>query len=437
VSSPLPAAADGPTCFCRDCLRDLDFTAKRCGNCGSPRLVRHRALSLLTFAHIDCDAFYATVEKRDNPELADKPVIIGGGKRGVVSAACYISRTFGVRSAMPMFKALALCPSAVVVRPDMAKYVRVGREVRHAMQALTPLVEPLSIDEAFLDLSGTQRVHGMIPAKVLARFAQQIERDIGVTVSVGLSCNKFLAKIASDLDKPRGFATLDQDEARTMLADKPVNFIFGVGPATQERLVQRGFRLIADLQRANEAELMKQFGAEGQRLWRLARGIDDRRVVPDRGAKTISSETTFETDIRDFATLEKMLWRLSEKVSGRLKGSELAGSTITLKLKTADFKQRTRSQSIHAPTQLAAKIFTISREMLAKEIDGTAFRLMGAGVSALRSASEAHDTDMLDRRSADAERAIDDLRKKFGNAAVIRGIAYEGPAKTQEEEDGI
>jgi DNA polymerase-4 len=289
----------------------------------------------------------------------------------------------------------------------------------------------LSIDEAFLDLSGTQRVHGMIPAKVLARFAQTIEREIGVTVSVGLSCNKFLAKIASDLDKPRGFATLDQDDARTMLADKPVNFIFGVGPATQERLIQRGFRLIADLQRADETELMKQFGAEGQRLWRLARGIDDRRVVADRGAKTISNETTFENDIRDFATLEKLLWRLSEKVSSRLKSSELAGSTITLKLKTADFRQRTRSQSIHAPTQLAAKIFAISREMLAKEIDGTAFRLMGAGVSALRPGTQAHDTDMLDRRSADAERAIDGLRKKFGDAAVIRGIAYEGPEKTE------
>jgi DNA polymerase-4 len=433
VTSNVPAVVDGPTCFCRDCLHDLEFSARRCGDCGSPRLARHRALASLTFAHIDCDAFYATVEKRDNPELADKPVIIGGGKRGVVSAACYISRTFGVRSAMPMFKALALCPSAVVIRPDMAKYVRVGREVRHAMQALTPLVEPLSIDEAFLDLSGTQRVHGMIPAKVLARFAQQIEREVGVTVSVGLSCNKFLAKIASDLDKPRGFATLDQDDARALLADKPVNFIFGVGPATQERLVQRGFRLIADLQRADETELMKQFGGEGQRLWRLARGIDDRRVVADRGAKTISSETTFETDIRDFATLERLLWRLSEKVSSRLKSSELAGSTITLKLKTADFRQRTRSQSIHAPTQLAAKIFAISREMLAKEIDGTAFRLMGTGVSALRSGSDAHDTDMLDRRSADAERAIDGLRKKFGAAAVIRGIAYEGPDRTEEE----
>ena len=429
--SGLAPALSGPTCFCRDCLGDLDSTAKRCGVCGSPRLVRHPALPTLTLAHIDCDAFYATVEKRDNPELADKPVIIGGGKRGVVSAACYISRTYGVRSAMPMFKALDLCPHAAVIPPDMAKYVRVGREVRRAMQALTPLVEPLSIDEAFLDLAGTQRVHGMIPAKVLARFAQQVERDIGITVSVGLSCNKFLAKIASDMDKPRGFAALDQAEARTMLADKPVGFIFGVGPATQEKLLQRGFRIIADLQRADETEMMKQFSNEGRRLWRLARGIDDRLVVADRGAKTISNETTFETDIRDFASLEKTLWRLSEKVSSRLKSSELAGSTITLKLKTADFRQRTRSQSIHAPTQLAAKIFATSREMLAKEIDGTAFRLMGAGVSALRPGSQADDTDMLDRRSAHAERAIDDLRKKFGNAAVIRGIAYDGPEKAE------
>jgi DNA polymerase IV len=435
VSSSAPAFAEGPTCFCRDCLCDLEFATRRCAECGSPRLARHRSLPSLTLAHIDCDAFYATVEKRDNPELADKPVIIGGGKRGVVAAACYISRTFGVRSAMPMFKALALCPAAIVIRPDMAKYVRVGRQVRQAMQALTPLVEPLSIDEAFLDLGGTQRVHGMIPAKVLARFAREVERDLGITVSVGLSCNKFLSKVASDLDKPRGFRALDQEEARTLLADKPVGFIFGVGPASQERLVQRGFRIIADLQRAEESELMRQFGAEGARLWRLARGLDDRRVVPDRGAKTISSETTFESDIRDFATLEKTLWRLSEKVSSRLKNSELAGSTITLKLKTADFRQRTRSQSIHAPTQLAAKIFAVSRQMLAREIDGTAFRLMGAGVSALRPGSLAHDTDMLDRRSADAERAIDDLRRKFGQAAVIRGIAYEGPQQAEAEDE--
>jgi DNA polymerase-4 len=431
VSTPAAEARGAATCFCRDCLADLDMRAKRCVTCGSPRLVRHRALVSLALAHIDCDAFYATVEKRDNPEIADKPVIIGGGKRGVVSAACYIARTYGVRSAMPMFKALALCPHATVVPPDMAKYVRVGREVRRAMQALTPLVEPLSIDEAFLDLSGTERVHGMIPAKVLARFAREVEREVGISVSVGLSCNKFLAKIASDLDKPRGFAVFDQDEARQLLADKPVGFIFGVGPATQERLANRGFRIIADLQRADEIELMKQFPSEGRRLWRLARGIDDRRVVADRGAKTISAETTFETDVRDFAGLEKLLWRLCEKVSARLKAGDLSGHTITLKLKTADFRQRTRSQSIPAPTQLAAKIFAICREMLAREIDGTAFRLMGAGVSALRPGSEASDDDMLDRRAAHAERAMDNLRKKFGADAVIRGIAYDGPEKAE------
>jgi len=423
---------DGPLCFCRDCFGDLDFSAIRCSACGSPRLVRHRQLPALALAHIDCDAFYATVEKHDNPALADKPVIVGGGKRGVVLTACYIARTYGVRSAMPMFKALALCPSAAVIPPDMAKYVRIGREVRHAMQALTPLVEPLSIDEAFLDLGGTRRVHGMIPAKVLAMFAGDVERNIGITVSIGLSSNKFLAKIASDLDKPRGFAVLDQNEARVMLADKPVGFIFGVGPATQERLSQRGFRTIGDLQRADEIDMMKQLPTEGRRLWRLARGIDDRRVIADRGAKTISSETTFETDIRDFATLERILWRLSEKVSSRLKTSGLAGSTITLKLKTADFRQRTRSRSLSIPTQLASKIFATCREMLAKEIDGTAFRLMGTGVSALRPGSQTDDADMLDRRSAHAERAMDDLRRKYGSAAVIRGIAYDGPEKSRQ-----
>jgi DNA polymerase-4 len=387
-------------------------------------------LNSLTLAHIDCDAFYATVEKRDNPDIADKPVIIGGGKRGVVSAACYIARTYGVRSAMPMFKALALCPSAVVVQPDMAKYVRVGREVRQAMMSLTPLVEPLSIDEAFLDLSGTERVHGMIAAKTLAKFATKVQRDIGITVSVGLSVNKFLAKIASDLDKPRGFAAIDRDDAQALMAEKPVRFIYGVGPASQEKLSQHGFRFIKDLQRADEVELMQQFGPEGRRLWRLARGIDDRKVAPDRGAKTISNETTLETDVRDYATLEKILWRLCEKVSARLKTGDLSGSTITLKLKTADFRQRTRSQSIQIPTQLASRIFATVKEMLAREIDGTAFRLIGAGVSALKPGADADDQDLLDRRSAFAERAMDDVRKKFGKDAVMKGIAYDGPAKS-------
>ena len=420
-----------PLAFCRVCLTPTRIEATRCPKCGSPRLLAHPELGDLAIAHIDCDAFYASIEKRDDPSLQDKPVIVGGGRRGVVSTCCYVARISGVRSAMPMWQALEKCPEAVVIRPNMEKYTRVGHEIRRMMGELTPLVEPLSIDEAFLDLSGTELLHHGSPALTLARFASRVEREVGITVSVGLSHNKFLAKIASDLDKPRGFAMLDQEEARAMLADRPVGFIFGVGPASQDKLAQRGFRVIADLQRAEETELMKQFGPEGRRLWRLARGIDDRKVVPDRGAKTISNETTLEQDVRDFATLEKILWRLCERVSARLKSGDLSGSTITLKLKTADFRQRTRSQSLAAPTQLAARIFSTAREMLARETDGTAFRLIGAGVSALRPGAEADDHDLLDRRSAHAERAMDDVRRKFGNAAVMRGLVYEGPAKDE------
>ena len=252
-------------------------------------------------------------------------MIVGGGRRGVVATACYVARTYGVKSAMPMFKALALCPAAIVIRPDMEKYVRVGREVRALMLDLTPLVEPVSIDEAFLDLSGTERLHGRSPAKSLAAFARRVEDNIGITVSIGLSANKFLAKIASDLDKPRGFAVLSQADARAFLAPKPVTAIFGVGKASEARLARDGYRTIADLQRADETELMRRYGTEGQRLWRLARGIDARLVRPERETKSVSAETTFETDIGTFRTLEQRLWRLSERVSARLKARDLSG----------------------------------------------------------------------------------------------------------------
>ena len=309
----------------------------------------------------------------------------------------------------------------------MAKYVRVGRQVRQAMLALTPLVEPLSIDEAFLDLSGTELMHGAVPALTLARFAREIEKTVGITISVGLSCNKFLAKIAGGLGyEAAGFAVLGQDDGFALLTNKPVSFIFGVGPAFERELNKFGYRMVGDLQRADETELMKQFGPEGRRLWRLARGIDDRKVDPERDAKTVSAETTFESDHGDFTTLEQILWRLTEKVSGRLKASDLSGKTITLKLKTADFKQRTRAQSIEQPTQLADKIFRTARPMLAKEIDGTAFRLIGVGVSALHETSGPDDADLLDHRSAKAEYAMDGLRKKFGKDAVMKGIAFKG-----------
>jgi DNA polymerase-4 len=385
-------------------------------------------LATLAIAHVDCDAFYATIEKRDDPTLADKPVIVGGRQRGVVLTACYVARTYGVRSAMPMFEARRLCPHASVVRPNMEKYAEVGRQVRALMRDLTPLVEPVSIDEAFMDLSGTQRLHGVAPAKTLAGFAERVERELSITVSVGLSCNKFLAKIASDLDKPRGFAVLGGGEAAKFLATKPVSLIFGVGKVTQARFARDGLRTIGDLVRIGEVELMRRYGAEGVRLSRLARGLDDRRVTPERETKSVSAETTFDQDIAEFRQLELRLWRLSEKVSARLKGSELAGSTVTLKLKTADFRIRTRAYSYDHPTQLAAKIFAAGRELLARETDGTQFRLLGIGVTALCDANAADLIDLidlLDRRTTQAERAIDRLRERFGEEAVVKGLALD------------
>jgi DNA polymerase-4 len=417
------------TAFCRDCLGDAAAVATRCGNCGSPRLARHDELDRLSIAHVDCDAFYATIEKRDDPSLAAEPVIVGGGRRGVVAAACYVARTYGVRSAMPMFEALRLCPQARVVRPDIAKYSKVGREVRQMMLALTPQVEPLSIDEAFLDLSGTERLHGLPPAKVLARFALAVEEKLSITVSIGLSCNKFLAKIASDLDKPRGFAALGGAEAPDFLAPKPVSFIFGVGKASAARFARDGLHRIADLQRIDEIEMMRRYGEEGRRLARLSRGIDHRFVSADRETKSVSAETTFERDIADFRALERILWSQTEEVSARLKAKALAGATVTLKLKTADFKIRTRAHSFSAPTQLAAKIFAAARGLLEREANGTKFRLLGVGASALASADQADPADFVDARSAEAEHAVDRVRARFGDDAVVRGLAFEPPEK--------
>jgi DNA polymerase-4 len=419
-----------PPGFCRDCLADAAPLAARCPACGSPRLLRHDELATLSIAHVDCDAFYATIEKRDDPALAAEPVIVGGGRRGVVAAACYVARTYGIRSAMPMYEALRLCPHAKVVRPNMEKYSRVGREVRAMMLALTPLVEPLSIDEAFLDLAGTERLHGMGPAKALARFAAAVEKALAITVSIGLSCNKFLAKIASDLDKPRGFAVLGGGEAAAFLAPKPVSFIFGVGKVSAAHYARDGFRCIADLQRVSEVELSRRYGEEGRRLARLARGLDDRVVNADRETKSVSSETTFERDLSDFRSLEKILWGLTEEVSARLKAKELAGATVTLKLKTADFKIRTRARSLDSPTQLAGRIFAAARDLLKREADGTRFRLIGVGSSALVTSDQADPADLVDGRAAEAEHAIDRVRAKFGDDAVIRGLAFERPEKS-------
>jgi DNA polymerase-4 len=378
-------------------------------------------------AHIDCDAFYASVEKRDNPELAALPVIVGGATRGVVSTCCYVARIRGVRSAMPMFKALQICPDAVVIKPNMEKYVKVGRQIRTMMQELTPLVEPISIDEAFLDLSGTARLHKASPALVLAKFARRIESELDLSVSVGLSYCKFLAKVASDFNKPRGFSVIGKSEAVAFLRTQPVSLFWGVGRVTQAMLAKDGITDIATVQDMSETELAKRYGSIGLRMARLSRGVDSRSITPGSGAKSVSSETTFNFDIADLSQLGPILRRLSERVSAQLKKKHIAGQTIVLKLKTADFKLRTRNRTLSDPTRLADRIFRNGIELLEKEIDGTKFRLIGIGVSSLMSDETADPHDLVDvasARRAKAELAIDGLREKFGNRSIEHGITF-------------
>jgi DNA polymerase-4 len=422
--TPVPNKNPG---FCRDCLAEQTAEVRRCRACGSPRLVYHRELYDLTLAHIDCDAFYASVEKRDNPDLADKPLIIGGGKRGVVSTCCYIARIHGVRSAMPMFKALEACPQAVVMPPDMEKYSRVGREIRAMMQDLTPLVQPLSIDEAFLELAGTERLHHDPPARILAKFARRVEKEVGITVSVGLSYCKFLAKVASDLQKPRGFSVIGREEAVAFLAPRPVTTIWGVGKAFAATLEHDGIKIIGQLQTMDEGDLMRRYGVIGQRLSRLSRGIDDRDVHLNDAAKSVSAETTFFDDISRHDDLVPILRNLSEKVSRRLKRSGIAGQTVVLKLKTADFKSRTRNRRLEDPTQLADRIFRTGLKLLENETDGTKFRLLGIGVTDLGDPTRADPPDLVDEhagRRAAAEAAMDKLREKFGNSTVETGYTF-------------
>ncbi len=429
--------------FCRDCLALQRAETRRCERCGSPRLARHAELYRLHVAHIDCDAFYAAIEKRDNPALKDKPLIVGGGRRGVVSTACYIARIQGVRSAMPMFKALEACPEAVVIPPNMEKYARVGREVRAMMQALTPLVEPLSIDEAFLDLAGTERLHGLPPAIVLARFAQAVEKEIGITVSAGLSYCKFLAKIASDMRKPRGFSVIGEAEAPGFLAGQPVTLIWGVGKAFAAALERDGIRTIGQVQRMERGDLMRRYGVMGDRLYRLSRGEDDRRVDPERDTKSVSAETTFDADIASLDDLVPVLRALSEKVSARLKKAGIAGRSVVLKLKTQDFKIRTRNRQLGDPTRLADRIFSAGLDLLRKEADGTKYRLLGIGVSDLSDDDKADPPDLIDvqaRKRAMAEGAVDALRDRFGRKAVETGYTFgKGhrgrPARPGEDEE--
>ncbi|MEM9726196.1 MAG: DNA polymerase IV [Pseudomonadota bacterium] len=476
------AGADGPKggAICQDCdwraalgeearrpagrsARDLG--SKRCPRCGSPRRVAHAELFSLHIAHVDCDAFYAAVEKRDRPELRDKPVIVGGGgDRGVVTTACYLARIHGVRSAMPMARARALCPNAVIIQPEMAKYAEASRRIRALFDALTPLVEPLSLDEAFLDLSGTERLHGMPPAAALGQLARRVVEEVGVTVSVGLSWNKFLAKVASDLDKPRGFSVIGRAETLDFLVDKPVSLIWGVGAATEARLQADGYRTIGDLRRAEEADLIRAYGGMGGRLARLARGEDARAVSRRDRAKSLSAETTFDRDLDPAArpgereALDLILWSLSERASARMKSAGLEGRTVVLTLKTSAHQRLSRRRRLETPSALAETLYRTAQTLLDAELSrldraAPRYRLAGVGYADLVEAADSTrqavcdaqkqstkkvdpmgaqlallDTGDADsERTAQVERTVDALRQRFGAQAVQKGRGFRKP----------
>lgn len=410
--------------FCRDCLHQFDG-AQRCPSCGSPRCVAHPELFSLGIAHMDCDAFYASVEKRDNPELRDKPVIIGGGRRGVVSTACYVARIRGVRSAMPMFQALKLCPDAVVVRPRMEVYAKISRDIRAMMQDMTPVIEPLSLDEAFMDLRGTETLHKAPPAVMLARLVNRMKDELGLTGSIGLSHNKFLAKIASDLDKPRGFSVIGQADTARFLQGKPVRMIWGVGHATQEALSRQGIRTFDDLLRWDKEALALKFGAMGERLWSLARGMDARPVSSSASVKSISNETTFTEDTSDLDLLHGHIWRLAEKVSDRAKAKDMAGRVAVLTVRTQNFKRLSRRVTLRDATQMADTLYHAVAPLLPQVMEQAPFRLIGVGLATLVPVDEAERTsDLLDPQAAKrkaAERAADQIRARFGTDAILKG----------------
>jgi len=416
---------------CRDCAKLFDSATQQlsCSACGSRRLFSHPELAEMTMAHVDCDAFFASVEKRDNPHLHGKPVIVGGGRRGVVAACCYVARIQGIRSAMPMFKALKQCPDAVVIKPRMDAYQKAGKEIRTLMLETTPLVEPISIDEAFLDLSGTEALHKGIAAQTLVRLVNRIEQEVGVTASIGLSYNKFLAKISSDLDKPRGFAAIGPREALEYLENQPVGILWGVGKALLKKLNKDGIRTVGHLRQYDEKALVLRYGMIGVQLSRFAKGEDARQVDSSSKSKSLSAETTFETDISELEDLLPVLWRLSEKVSDRLKKSGYAGGNVTIKLKQADFRQITRTHKLETPTQQAEDIYREALPLVEREADGRRYRLIGVGADNLvePDPSSLLSDDLFDQgrgHRLKIEAAIDSVREKFGKESIGKGRGW-------------
>lgn len=381
--------------------------------------------------HIDMDAFYASVEERDNPSLVGKPVIVGGSAegRGVVAAANYEARKFGVHSAMASARAGRLCPHAIVIKPRIDYYATVSRQIRNIFEQFTPLVEPLSLDEAFLDVTGSEPLFGP-SAEIGRRIKQQIRDELRLTASVGVATNKFVAKIASDLKKPDGFVVVEPSEVYSFLGPLPVGKLWGVGKVTDQAFERLGIRTIGQLRQMPLATLNDLFGASGEHYWQLANGIDDRRVVPDRKAKSISNETTFAEDIADIDVLRAWLVELVEQVARRLRQHDMKGRTAELKVRFADFQTITRSMTLADSTSITRELLDAGMELLMKHIPARhrPIRLLGFGVSKLDGSGTSQQTlfDQPDRkRHQELDHVADQITAKFGKLGLRRGASLD------------
>ena len=383
--------------------------------------------------HVDMDAFYASVEVREQPGLAGRPVIVGGSPRGrgVVSAANYEARRFGIHSAMPTARAMRLCPEAVCLPGRMSLYASVSRQIREIFNRYSPLVEPLSLDEAFLDVTDSQRLFGSA-AEIANAIKQAIRNELSLVASVGIAPNKFIAKIASDLDKPDGFVEVMPGEVQAFLDPLPVSRIWGVGKATGKELDRLGITTIAQLRQQSEAVLQDRFGKFGNHLWRLANGMDDRPVVSDSEAKSISNETTRHSDISNRDTLRAWLMELTEQVCWRLRQHDLFGRTVQIKLRFADFSTITRSHTLPEATQQTKQVWQAVMALFDKAMQGESrrLRLVGVGVSGLSETAQRPQvqTDMFeqpkDTRQMQLDEVADAIKSRFGSSGIRRGTGY-------------
>jgi DNA polymerase IV len=373
--------------------------------------------------HVDMDAFYASVEERDRPELKGKPLIVGGiDGRGVVAAASYAVRRFGVRSAMPMGEALRRCPQAICVRPRMARYQEVSAQVFAIFHAFTPLVEGLSLDEAFLDVTASQRLLGT-PEAIGSEIRSRIRAATELTASVGIAPNKLLAKIASDLNKPDGLCSIGPLNMHDVLNDLPIQRLFGVGQKSLPAVQAAGIHTFGDLQRAGDAVLWRAFGKHGKSMQALALGIDDRPVVADRADKSISAEETFAADLRDASELKRQLTGLADRTAGRLRAAGLAAGRVTVKIRRADFTTYTRQRTMEPPTQDTAAVSATALALLLEWLrtqPNAAVRLLGVGVGDLQTLRQADLFLELPAKETRLDSTIDGIRDRFGSGVLTR-----------------